>query len=66
MYKVFIFLGILFLLLGVITYLMGSFSFGKLPGDIVIQKENYTLYIPLTSMILLSLVLSVIVNLFRW
>ncbi|HHI76321.1 MAG TPA: DUF2905 domain-containing protein, partial [Gammaproteobacteria bacterium] len=39
--------------------------FGRLPGDIVIEREHFTFYFPVTSMILLSLVLSLILWLFR-
>ncbi|MCK5666193.1 MAG: DUF2905 domain-containing protein [Thiotrichaceae bacterium] len=38
--------------------------FGKLPGDIHIKNENSTVFIPITSMIVISLVLSIILNLF--
>lgn len=41
---------------------------GKLPGDIVIKKENFTLYFPIVTSILLSLIISLIfflINLFR-
>ncbi|HSX37859.1 MAG TPA: DUF2905 domain-containing protein [Chlamydiales bacterium] len=38
---------------------------GKLPGDLVIKKGNTTLYIPLTTSILFSMVLSLIFSLFR-
>ena len=37
--------------------------FGKLPGDINLQNENSRLFIPITSMIIISLLLSLIVNL---
>ncbi len=33
---------------------------GRLPGDIIIQKENFTLYIPITTSILLSVLLSLV------
>lgn len=38
--------------------------FGKLPGDLRIERESGTVYIPLASMFVLSLVLTLIVNLF--
>lgn len=38
--------------------------FGKLPGDIRVQNENSFIFIPITSMLVVSLVLSLIVNLF--
>lgn len=38
--------------------------FGKLPGDINIEKENSRVFIPITSMLVVSIVLSVLLNLF--
>ncbi|NPA42668.1 MAG: DUF2905 domain-containing protein [Chlorobi bacterium] len=62
MAKFFIFLGILFLMVGVFIWLFGNwFSwFGKLPGDIRIERENFVFYAPITSMILLSIILNLI------
>lgn len=45
-------LGGVFLLAGRIPYI------GKLPGDILIEKENFTFYFPVTTCILVSIVLS--------
>jgi membrane protein implicated in regulation of membrane protease activity len=39
--------------------------FGKLPGDIIIQKKNITLFFPITTSILISIILSVIFILLR-
>jgi uncharacterized membrane protein len=39
--------------------------FGKLPGDINIDKGNSRIFIPITSMAVVSLVLTIIINLFR-
>jgi hypothetical protein len=36
---------------------------GKLPGDIVIQKENFSFYFPLATCIIISVILSIILNL---
>ena len=38
--------------------------FGKLPGDIRIQDENKSIFIPITSSIAISIILSIIANLF--
>jgi hypothetical protein len=38
--------------------------FGKLPGDIRIQNENSVIFIPITSMIVMSLLLTLLANLF--
>lgn len=39
--------------------------FGNLPGDIRIEKENVRIYFPIVSMLLLSLIVSLILRLFR-
>ena len=39
--------------------------FGKLPGDIRIQTGQGKIFIPITSMVIISIVLTVLVNLFR-
>lgn len=39
--------------------------FGKLPGDIRIDHERTKVYVPITSMILISLALTLLINLFR-
>ncbi len=48
--------GLLFLLLEKLP------GFRQLPGNIIIQRENFTLFMPLGAMILLSLLLTVILN----
>ncbi|HAQ24618.1 DUF2905 domain-containing protein [Stutzerimonas nitrititolerans] len=59
--------GVLLLLLGVaLHYAPGLLNwFGKLPGDIRIESERSRTFIPITSMIVLSVVLTILVNLFR-
>lgn len=61
--------GVIFIILGVIFVVSGKIPFlGRLPGDILIKKKNYTIYFPLITSILLSIVLSaifIIVNYFR-
>jgi len=66
MAKALVILGILLvvvgLLLGYAPWLFGWF--GKLPGDIRIERPNGVLFLPLTSMLVVSIVLSVILSLF--
>ncbi|HCL74918.1 DUF2905 domain-containing protein [Stutzerimonas nitrititolerans] len=59
--------GVLLLLLGVaLHYAPGLLNwFGKLPGDIRIESVRSRTFIPITSMIVLSVVLTILVNLFR-
>lgn len=50
-----------------VRFAPGLFSwFGHLPGDIEIQGENSRVFIPITSMIVISVALTVIVNLIGW
>ncbi len=37
---------------------------GRLPGDLVIRREGFTLFLPLASMIIVSVLLTILVNLF--
>jgi Protein of unknown function (DUF2905) len=52
------------MLIGAIIFISGFFmqfiSIGRLPGDIIIKKENATFYFPITTSILLSILLSAI------
>ncbi len=64
--KIFMFLGAFLVLLGGIMVLGGKlFGLGRLPGDIFIQKENFSFYFPLVTCIILSILLTVILNLIR-
>jgi Na+-driven multidrug efflux pump len=58
--------GIVFLA-GVIWFFFGNklHWLGRLPGDIRIEKENFRLYFPITTMILLSIILTIVINLVR-
>lgn len=64
--KFFIVLGAILLLVGLIlNYAPGLLSwFGRLPGDIRIQDEHKFIFIQITSMILVSILLTLIINLF--
>jgi hypothetical protein len=54
--------GALFLF-GVLFWLGGRLPwFGNLPGDIVVKRDNFTLYMPLGTMLLLSILLTVLLN----
>lgn len=61
--KIIIILGIILIILGIILYVFSDKLqwFGNLPGDIKIKKEHFTFYAPITSMILISIVISFII-----
>ena len=60
--KVLVIAGILIAVTGAILLLFknGMPFIGKLPGDIVVQKKNFTFYFPIATSILLSIILSLI------
>ena len=59
--KILIGIGTFFIFLGGLLLLFGKIpGIGKLPGDILIKKDNFTFYFPLATSILLSIVLSLI------
>ena len=56
------FIGIMIVIIGVILLFSEKlpFNLGKLPGDIAIKKENFSFYFPITTSILISIVLSLL------
>ncbi len=64
--KTLILAGLILVALGLLLQFSGKFPFlGKLPGDIHIQKENFSFSFPLTTCILISLLISLILLIFR-
>ncbi len=58
-------LGGLLLGVGLFFLLLSRLGLGKLPGDIVIQGESYVFYFPLATMLIISLILTLVLNFFR-
>jgi uncharacterized protein HemY len=59
--KILIFFGAILILFGLIFSFAEKIPyFGRLPGDIYIKRENFTFYFPITTCILISIILSVI------
>jgi uncharacterized membrane protein len=65
--KYLILAGAILVIIGLILHFAGNSLnwLGRLPGDIRIERENQRIYIPITSMILISIILTLIVNLIR-
>jgi hypothetical protein len=64
--KTLIYLGIFLIVVGLIFSFGGRLPWlGHLPGDIYIQRERFTFYFPLTTCILISLIITLVVYLFR-
>ena len=61
-----IYLGVFLIAVGLIFFFGGKLSWlGHLPGDIYIQRERFTFYFPLTTCILISLVITLVLYFFR-
>ncbi len=50
---------------GLVLLLFGRLGIGRLPGDIFIQRDNITFYFPLATMLLVSIILTLILNFIR-
>ena len=58
-------LGCAIVAVGLCWWLAERLGFGRMPGDIVVRRKNFTLYVPLVSSIVLSVVITVLLNLFK-
>ncbi|MFO8084006.1 MAG: DUF2905 domain-containing protein [Desulfobacterales bacterium] len=60
-----IIIGIIIILSGLLWPWLGKIPLGRLPGDIIIDKPGFKVYIPITTMILVSILISLIFWLLR-
>ena len=65
--KLIIYFGLFIVLVGVIVYFFGDKLtwLGRLPGDIRVERENGRFYFPITTMILISVLLSLLIRLIQ-
>ncbi|NLL21445.1 MAG: DUF2905 domain-containing protein [Firmicutes bacterium] len=57
--------GVILAAIGLVFLVLGRFGLGRLPGDILIKRENLTIYFPITTMIIISILLTLLFSLFR-
>lgn len=55
-----IILGLAIVVIGLAWPFLSRLGIGRLPGDIVIERDNYTIYVPLMTCLLLSVLLSAV------
>ena len=60
MARTLIVLGLVILVVGLLWPYLSRIGWGRLPGDIVIERENMTFYFPLMTCLLVSVVLSLV------
>jgi multisubunit Na+/H+ antiporter MnhC subunit len=65
--KIIIGVGLVLVIVGLVIWVFGGRLgwFGHLPGDIRVERENFRFYAPITSMIILSIVLSIALSVIR-
>ena len=65
--KYIIFFGFGIVVIGLLVYFFHDklHWFGRLPGDVRVERENFRFYFPITTMILLSLLLTILLNIIR-
>lgn len=56
-------MGALLALVGVVLLVGGKLGLGRLPGDIVVERKNFTFSFPIVTSIVISLVLTLVANL---
>jgi hypothetical protein len=62
--KPLIIIGLLITLTGFLWPIISKIPFGKLPGDISVEKENFGFYFPVTSSIVVSILLTLLFKIF--
>ena len=65
MQKIFIILGAIFILIGLLWPVIEKLHLGHLPGDIVIKKENINFYFPIVTCIIISVIISILLWIFK-
>lgn len=60
--KTLLIIGALCIAVALLWPFLGKIGVGRLPGDILIKRDNFTFYFPLTTMILISIVITVILR----
>ncbi|MEX0708496.1 MAG: DUF2905 domain-containing protein [Woeseia sp.] len=65
MQRTLIIIGLVVILAGLFWPWLSQLPIGRLPGDIVIRKPGFTMYVPITSMLIVSALLSLVLWLFR-
>ncbi|MDX1487290.1 MAG: DUF2905 domain-containing protein [Acidiferrobacterales bacterium] len=63
--RILIGIGVILIIVGLLWPWLQKLGLGRLPGDIVIERDNIRFYLPITTSILISLLLTLILWLFR-
>lgn len=64
--RVFILLGVVLVLMGLLLTFVPRIGWPRLPGDIVVQRDGFTFYFPIVTSIVVSVVLTLLLNALWW
>ena len=65
MQKILIILGIIIIVIGLLYPYIKKLGLGQFPGDIIIKSGNSTFFFPIVTCVIISIVLTIIFNLFK-
>ena len=65
MQRILIIVGLGVLLVGVFWPILSKIPFGRLPGDIIVSRPGFTFYFPITTSVIISIVIAVILKIFK-
>ena len=65
MQRALIIIGLTVVLAGIAWPWLGRLPFGRLPGDLIVDRPGFKVFVPFTSMLIASLVISLLIWLFR-
>jgi len=65
MAKTLITLGVVLVIIGLLWPWIQKLNLGRLPGDVVVQKENFSFYFPIVTSLVISIVLTLLFWFFR-
>lgn len=63
--KLLIIVGVIFIVIGIFILFFPKINLFRLPGDIYIKKNNFSFYFPITTSIIISIILTIIFSLIR-
>lgn len=65
--KYILFAGVILVIVGILVYFFHDYFrwIGRLPGDIRIERENFRFYFPVVTMIIVSIVITLLIQIFR-
>ncbi|MGQ9842169.1 MAG: DUF2905 domain-containing protein [Spirochaetota bacterium] len=61
--RLLIFFGVVLIIIGILLQVFPK-MFGKLPGDLVFHKGNVTVYFPFMTMVIISIIFTIVINIF--